>query len=157
MQELINLLTRERVLIERLLYRVTNLRNLLVGGQPRFLAWATDEVEDAARTVSEVEVTRATYYQRLTDTRTDLPAEFDWEALLGAATDTQAALLRSLRSDIGATATETRAHLATCRELGERGQATVTAALAQLQGVDLTAATHLPASVDARKHLNQTL
>lgn len=157
MQELINLLTREQILLERLLYRVVNVRNLLVGGQPRFLAWASDDVAHAAEEVSAIELTRATYYQRLADTRTDLPEQFDWDALLEIATDTQRTLLTSIRNEIGTTSAELKGHLASCAELSEKGMQSASAALAQLQGIDITVAMTPSAGLDARRHIDRAL
>lgn len=155
MHELVSVISRERALTERMLYRVANVRNLLIGGQARFLGWASDEVADAAEALRDVQLTRATIYQIVAD-RHQLPDTFEWEAVIAAADDTDAALLRNLRNDLGSLGSELNGHLAACREMGEAGLTSATAALAQLQGVDVTSAV-APAAIDPRRHVNQTL
>src|SRR6185437_3976576 len=46
-EELARLLSRERLLLELLLFKLVTLRQLLASGEVRFLAWASDEMERA--------------------------------------------------------------------------------------------------------------
>lgn len=59
MELLADALGRERLHVELLVYRLVELRQLLVAGEGRFLGWAAEEVERAARAVRHCELTRA--------------------------------------------------------------------------------------------------
>ncbi|MCU1675301.1 MAG: flagellar protein FlgN [Frankiales bacterium] len=59
MEQLADTLGRERLHVELLVYRLIELRQLLVAGEGRFLGWAAEEVERAARAVRQCELTRA--------------------------------------------------------------------------------------------------
>ncbi|MDQ1682793.1 MAG: hypothetical protein QOH99_1334 [Frankiaceae bacterium] len=59
MEQLADALGRERLHVELLVYRLVELRQLLVAGEGRFLGWAAEEVERAARAVRNCELTRA--------------------------------------------------------------------------------------------------
>ena len=69
-QALADLLGRERLLLEILVYRLVELRSLLVtSGRPdgRFLAWAAEEVEDATAAVRAAELERAMLISQIAD------------------------------------------------------------------------------------------
>jgi hypothetical protein len=65
MEELACLLGRERLLLERLLFKLVELRGLLQAGEARFLPWAAGEVDDAAARLREAEVHRALMVSKL--------------------------------------------------------------------------------------------
>lgn len=65
MDELAGLLSRERRLLEVLLFKLTTARHLLAAGESRFLTWAAAEVERATERVREAEMMRAALVQQL--------------------------------------------------------------------------------------------
>src|ERR1700709_310769 len=58
MEKLAGLLSRERVLLELLLFKLVSLRQLLLAGEVRFLGWASEEVDRATTKVREIELRR---------------------------------------------------------------------------------------------------
>jgi hypothetical protein len=58
MDALAALLTRERLLVELVVFKLVELRQLLLAGETRFLPWASEEVERAVRAVRVLEVER---------------------------------------------------------------------------------------------------
>src|SRR3954452_3036011 len=58
-EELARLLSRERLLLELLLFKLVTLRQLLASGEVRFLSWASDEIERAIEKVRKAELARA--------------------------------------------------------------------------------------------------
>ena len=57
------LLQRERLLLELLVFKLTELGHLLGAGDPRFLGWASEEVERAVDAVRLCELERAVHVQ----------------------------------------------------------------------------------------------
>ena len=98
MDALAQLLTREQVLVELLVFKLVEMRQLLLAGETRFLGWAGEEVERAAATVRDAELERALLVSALGAERgltepslAELVADAPepWRSLLE---DTQAAL-----------------------------------------------------------------
>lgn len=58
--ELVDVLGRERHLLENLVFRLIEARGLLATGEARFLVWAASDIEAASAAVREVELRRAT-------------------------------------------------------------------------------------------------
>lgn len=71
METLATLLQRERLLLELLVFKIIELRHLLVAGDARFLGWAAEEVERSVEAVRLAELERASVVQELA--RTLLP------------------------------------------------------------------------------------
>lgn len=65
MEELACLLGRERLLLERLLFKLVELRALLIAGEARFLPWAAGEVDHATARLREAELHRALMVNKL--------------------------------------------------------------------------------------------
>ena len=85
--ELSSLLQRERLLLELLVFKLTELGHLLAAGDARFLGWASEEVERAVEAVRVTELERAVHVQEAAG------------ALLGAgAVDEPALLVRLAQS-----------------------------------------------------------
>jgi hypothetical protein len=59
MQELANVLGRERVQLEFLLFKTLELQHLLRAGDTRYLRWAAEEIVRASQHVRTTELTRA--------------------------------------------------------------------------------------------------
>ena len=103
MEALAGLLTRERVLVELLVFKLVNMRQLLLAGETRFLPWAAEEVERATEAVRHAELERALLVASISAERglvepalTELlqDAPDPWRSLL---LDTHAELCRSAR------------------------------------------------------------
>ena len=60
LEALVDVLDCERHLLENLVFRLVEARNLLASGEARFLGWAASDVEDATAAVRDVESRRAT-------------------------------------------------------------------------------------------------
>jgi hypothetical protein len=59
MESLVALLTRERLLAELVVFKLLEMRQLLLAGEARFLPWAAEEVERAMTSLRETELQRA--------------------------------------------------------------------------------------------------
>ncbi len=59
MDRLARLLNRERLLLELLVFKLVELRQLLLISETRFLGWAAQEVERAVEAVRDAEIERA--------------------------------------------------------------------------------------------------
>lgn len=75
METLATLLQRERLLLELLVFKITELRALLAAGDVRFLGWASEEVERAVDAVRLVELERAVLVQDLAGPSADSAEE----------------------------------------------------------------------------------
>lgn len=69
MEALARLLTRERLLVELLVFKLVEMRQLLLAGETRFLGWASEEVERATSAVRTTEVERAVLVHSLGEQR----------------------------------------------------------------------------------------
>lgn len=65
MEELTRLLGNERLLLEHLVFRMVELRALLVAGESRFLPWAAHEVDGATARLRDAELRRALLVHRI--------------------------------------------------------------------------------------------
>lgn len=85
-EELAAVLSRERRLLEFLLFKLTAARLLLEDEEHRFLPWAATEVQRAAQRVREVELIRGTLVSsagELTLAELAAQSEEPWRDLLG--------------------------------------------------------------------------
>ena len=135
MDELVGLLTRERLLLERLLFRATELR-MMLGADPRFVAWASHDLTTAADALRDAELRRAVLYSRLADERKWPVEPFDWDLLSSDAGEPHATILAEIRESLGALTTELHSQLEAIRQLGEAGLAGVTEFLESLGSSD---------------------
>lgn len=69
MEALAKLLSRERVLVELLVFKLVEMRQLLLSGETRFLDWAAEEVERATASVRVTEIERAVLVGSLAEAR----------------------------------------------------------------------------------------
>lgn len=134
MDELAGLLSRERLLLELVLYKLVSLRHLLASGEARFLQWAADEIERAVQRLHRAELQRgilvASYAadeglepDRLTLRRLAEESPEPWRTILE---DHRRAFL-SLTGEIDEVG-------AACRRLADGGSAAVTAVLDTITG-----------------------
>lgn len=69
MEALMDVLTRERLLAELLVFKLVELRQLLTAGEARFLPWAAEEVERATGALRRAELERAVVVSGLAEER----------------------------------------------------------------------------------------
>lgn len=102
--ELVDVLDRERHVLESLVFRLIEAQGLLAGGESRFLGWAASDIEAAAAAVREIECRRATIIRDMSTGSAPTmamlvrAADEPWSALL---TDHHGAL-GQLTSEVGA-------------------------------------------------------
>jgi hypothetical protein len=118
-EALAQVLTREHVLVELLVFKLVSMRQLLLCGETRFLAWAGEELERAATTVRQAELERAVVAGQLGAER-GLP-EPTLSELVSSATPPWGSLLTDLATSLGSAGTEVADLLATNRRLAETG------------------------------------
>lgn len=135
MDELVGLLTRERLLLERLLFRATELR-MLLGSDARFVAWASADLSSAAEALRDAELRRAVLYSALADEMGWPVESFDWARLSEAAGEPHATILAELRDSLAALTAELNSQLTAVRQMGEAGLAGVTEFLEKLASPD---------------------
>ncbi len=132
MEALARLLTRERVLVELLVFKLVELKGLLLAGETRFLGWASEEVEKATENVRLAEIERAVLVAEIGRARgIDEPslseivadAPVPWNGLL---TDLQEQLLRH--------AHESASLLQVTRRLADAGRRSISETLESLSG-----------------------
>ena len=132
MDTLVRLLTRESLLVELLVFKLVELRQLLLSGETRFLGWASEEVERATDSVRSAELERAVLITALgrergideptlTEIVADAPAP--WQGLLS---ELQDQLLRH--------AHESASVLQVTRRLAEAGSRSINETLESLSG-----------------------
>ena len=152
--ELVEVISRQRTLMQRLLYRVVSLRTLMVGGHARFIGWASDDVDAAARQVSDADLRRAALWAAVA-TQYGLADEFSFDELLTVTAEPLTSMVTGLRQELAVLATDLRHNLAVIDEQATEGQASAAEVLARLRGVDPTVTAHSPAPgggvhIDAR-------
>lgn len=130
MEDLARVLTREQVLVELLVFKLVTMRQMLLNGETRFLAWAGEEVERAAETVRAAELERAMVAEEVAAARgmTDptlrelvADAPEPWQSLL----DELAASLRSSTAEVAEL-------IAATRRLAEAGATSIAESLGTL-------------------------
>lgn len=153
LNELIAHLTRQKLLLERMLYRAVTVRAMVLGGHARFLAWAAEDLDRAQEKVAAAEVRRDALYTQLRGLY-DLPEEFSFDALLLLTSEPMTTLLATTRSEMAAVVSELRSTLEVISEQAHAGQVTAEQALARLQGVDLS---EVVDTGQARAHIDTRL
>lgn len=121
MDELADILGRERLLLELLVYRLVELRQLLVAGEGRFLNWAADEVSRTLRTLRQCEMRRAILVSSYTEVHS-LPDEIDLATLAELADEPWRTILTEHGDELRALAREADEHCAAIRRLSRVAQ-----------------------------------
>jgi hypothetical protein len=85
MEELANVLGRERVQLQFLLFKILALQHLLRTGDTRFLRWAGEEVRRAGQRLRETEQARVRLVDQLAETAAMPAGELTLAALSGGA------------------------------------------------------------------------
>ena len=129
MEALVSLLTRERLLVELLVFKLVSLRQLLLAGETRFLPWASEEVDRATVAVRDIELERAVLVIALGAERgMDEPALGD---LIKDAPDPWRSLLEDAHEGLRTHAREVAELLQTTRRLAEVGARSLAEAMGE--------------------------
>lgn len=136
MDALVALLTRERLLVELVVFKLVELRQLLLAGETRFLPWASEEVERAVRAVRVLEVERAVVVQSVAATR-GLSAEHGAEPslsdLVADAPEPWRSVLADTQTGLRRGAEEIAELLVATRRLAEAGSRSLAETLQRLE------------------------
>jgi hypothetical protein len=136
MELLVELLGRERTLLDVLVYRLVELRALLVSGDGRFLAWAAEEVEDATAAVRSAELHRALLVSQMAQAHGLLEETLTLAVLVETADPPWRALLQDHRTALTTLAAEVDDQASAVRRLARTTTDAVAALLAQVGGAD---------------------
>lgn len=120
LEALAELLGRERSLLDVLVYRLVELRALLVSGSScagRFLAWAAEEVEDATSAVRAAELQRAMLVAELAETFGASPDSLTLGVIVERADPPWRALLADHRTALQQLTAEVDDHSSAVRRL----------------------------------------
>ena len=134
MEALAALLTRERLLVELVVFKLVELRQLLLAGETRFLGWAAEEVERATASVRHAELERAVLVSGLATDRGLPPDELTLSALVEDAPEPWRSLLADCRSALRASAAEVAELLPATRRLAEAGSRGLAETLRKIDG-----------------------
>lgn len=129
MEALVTLLTREKTLVELLVFKLVAMRQLLLAGETRFLPWAAEEVDRATLAVRDAEVERAVLVSALGAERgLDEPALTE---LVSDAPDVWRGLLTQLHEELRASAGEVADLLTSTRRLADVGARSLAEAMGE--------------------------
>ena len=132
MDALVTLLTREKLLVELLVFKLVSMRQLMLTGETRFLPWAAEEVDRATTAVRDAELERAVVSSMLAAERgLDEPSLSE---LVADAPDPWRGLLESLHDELRAGAGEVQDLLVSTRRLAEVGIRSLAEAMGQEPG-----------------------
>jgi hypothetical protein len=129
MEALVTLLTREKTLVELLVFKLVTMRQLLLAGETRFLPWIAEEVERATASVRDVELERAVLVLALGLERG--LEEVSLSELIEDAPEPWQGLLVSLHGDLRAGAEEVQQLLQSTRRLADVGARTLAESLGE--------------------------
>jgi hypothetical protein len=135
LEALVDLLGRERTLLEVLVYRLVQLRSLLVTSgrmDGRFLAWAAEEVEDATAAVRGAELHRAMLISRIAEEQQRLDESLTLATLVDIADPPWRALLAEHRAALCVLTAEVDDHASAVRRLARTRTDPVGALLAHV-------------------------
>jgi hypothetical protein len=133
-EELARLLSRERLLLELLLFKLVTLRQLLASGEVRFLSWAGDEVERAIDKVRKAELARALAVSELAAAAGRSEADFTLARLVESTPEPWCSIFADHRQGFSRLSAEINEALAATRRLATSGSAAVTDMLDRLSG-----------------------
>jgi hypothetical protein len=134
MEELAQRLSRERILLELLLFKLVSLRLLLASGEARFLSWASEEVERATEKVRKAELARAIAVNELAATTGVAESDLTLTALAANADEPWKSIFADQYQSFSRLAAEVQAELLSTRRLATAGSHAVTSMLDRLAG-----------------------
>src|SRR4051812_35755681 len=134
MENLARLLSRERLLLELLVFKLVELRQLLLIGETRFLGWAAEEVERAVEAVRDAELERVMLVEGLVaDRGVDDEAAF-LQTLAANAPEPWRSILDDDRVALLRLSAEVQDNLSSARTLAHAGASAVTDLLDRVSG-----------------------
>lgn len=136
MEALAQVLTRQQVLLDLLVFKLVTMRQLLLCGETRFLPWAGEEVERAAATLRRAELERAVVSESVAAARG--LSDPTLTELVADAPEPWASLLSDLAESLRAGATEVADLLMSNRRLAEAGANSIAEALGSISAPDAT-------------------
>ncbi len=137
MDALTGVLSRERRLLEYLLFKLTAAQHLLATGETRFLGWSSSEVEHAAARVREAELLRAAVVARVVNVLAVANPQPSLRELVGHSPEPYRAILDDHRSALHGLMDEINAVTAANRELASGGMRLVADVVQLLEaGID---------------------
>ena len=161
MERLAALLTRERLLAELVVFKLVEMRQLLLAGEARFLPWAAEEVERATGALREIELQRALLVVEIAHDRGMADAEPPLQALVDEAPEPRRTVLAEAADALRDLCREAEDHVAANRALAEQGVSAVSELLGRaarpaddglvLYGPDATVRTGVPAARVAQR------
>lgn len=134
MEKLAGLLSRERVLLELLLFKLVSLRQLLLAGEVRFLGWASEEVDRATIKVREVELMRMLASEEVAENLPLDRSQVTLRLIAEQAPEPWRTILTEHRQALLGLAGELEDAASAARRLAANGGVTVTATLDRLTG-----------------------
>ena len=144
MDALTTVLVREKLLVELLAFKLVELRQLLIAGETRFLAWAAEEVDRASTAVRNAEVERAVLVSALAEER-GLGDDPTLTAIVADAPEPWRTLLADTQEGLRAGADEVASLLTATRRLADAGSRSLADTLRRLDGDDGEPAAASPA------------
>lgn len=133
LEQLVDLLGRERTLLDVLIYRLVALRSLLVCGADRHLEWAAEEVEDATGSVRVVELHRALLVSRIAEGHGVLNEALTLSVLVTLVDPPWRALLADHQSGLQTLAGEVEEHASAIRRLSRTTSTSLATVLDRLE------------------------
>ena len=139
MDMLARLLNRERLLLELLVFKLVELRQLLSIGETRFLGWAAEETERAVEAVREIELERAVLVTAVAAESGLTENEASLSALIDVAPEPYRTLLEEDRLALTALSAEVAEVLATTRTLADAGSEAISEILGRVDATPVSA------------------
>ena len=137
MDELAGLLSRERLLLELLVFKLVELRQLLLGSETRFLGWASEEVERAVGNVRDIEIQRSMLITGLAAERGVPEEELSLTSLAETSPEPWRSIFGDHRTALLQLSSEVQEHLSAGRRLAASGTKAVADTLERLAGPEL--------------------
>ena len=136
MEQLVTLLGRERLLAELVVFKLVELRQLLLAGEARFLPWAAEEVERATTSLRQAELQRALLCASLAAERGLDDPEPPLRVLVQGAPEPWRTLLDEAADALRDLCREAEEHTAANRSLASHGISAVTELLGRTAARD---------------------
>ncbi len=134
MDALAALLTRERLLVELVVFKLVELRQLLLAGETRFLGWASEELERAATAVRTAELERSVLVAGIAADRGLDPDQVTLTVLVADAPEPWRSLLAEAQTALRASSSEVSELMQANRRLADAGSRSLGDTLRRLDG-----------------------
>jgi hypothetical protein len=140
MERLADALARERLLLEQAVFKLTQLRHVLLAGDGRFVAWAAEELELAFDALASAEVERSMIVLELAEADHLAGTDHTLAGIIAGAPAPWRTIMADHRGAMAALYDEARMLLADTRRLASAGHRVVTDVLERAHGLPATAA-----------------